>query len=142
MYGLKRDSPAKSTNYNVVDGQVIIPSSAIERKGIQPVVFAKVNGGKRADVKVGQTFFTGRINTHMPERLCRLVLDFDGDNTYPVASKIMKGAANSASVKSKYVFTKPGTYFAVLRVTSQREGDKNATFAKIYNLDRVRIVVN
>jgi hypothetical protein len=45
---------AATTNYKIIDGQVVIPPTANERQGIQPVVTLKVNGGKRADVKVGQ----------------------------------------------------------------------------------------
>ena len=47
-------APAATTNYKIVDGQVVVPPTAEERKGIQPVVTVKANGGKRADVKVGE----------------------------------------------------------------------------------------
>jgi hypothetical protein len=44
-------------------------------------------------------------------------------------------------MKTTYTFSKPGTYFATLRVVSQRQGDANTPFARIENLDRVRVVV-
>src|SRR5262249_36838768 len=47
--------PPSDTSYKVVDSQVIVPAKVGERKGIQPVVELKVNGGDRADVAVGQT---------------------------------------------------------------------------------------
>ena len=57
-------APAATTNYKIVDGQVIVPPTAEERKGIQPVVTVKANGGQRADVKVGQPVtFTAVIET-------------------------------------------------------------------------------
>src|SRR5262249_27345908 len=46
-------APPPSTNYKVVDGQVRVPPTAAERKGIQPVVTVTANGGARAEVAVG-----------------------------------------------------------------------------------------
>ena len=46
--------PPQSTNYKVVDGQVQVPPTAAERKGIQPVVTVKANGGARAEAAAGQ----------------------------------------------------------------------------------------
>ncbi|HEX8675658.1 MAG TPA: hypothetical protein VF700_00470 [Segetibacter sp.] len=46
-----------------------------------------------------------------------------------------------ATLKTTYTFTKPGTYFPILRVTSQREGDTKTPYTCIQNLDRVRVVV-
>ena len=44
--------PPPSTSYKVVDGQVVVPATAVERKGVQPVVTLNANGGARADVAV------------------------------------------------------------------------------------------
>jgi hypothetical protein len=38
-------------------------------------------------------------------------------------------------------FSKPGTYFPALRVTSQRQGDAKSLYARVRNLGRVRVVV-
>jgi hypothetical protein len=38
-------------------------------------------------------------------------------------------------------FEAPGTYFPVLRATSQRDGDTKTPFGRIQNLGRVRVVV-
>lgn len=46
-----------------------------------------------------------------------------------------------AIVKASHTFTKPGTYFPVLRATSQRKGDQQTAFARVQNLGRVRVVV-
>ena len=43
-----------STNYDWVDGQILLPATAAERRGIQSVVTLTANGGERADVAVGQ----------------------------------------------------------------------------------------
>ena len=45
--------PAPTTRYTIVDGQVVIPATADERGGIQPVVSVLANGGKRADGESG-----------------------------------------------------------------------------------------
>ena len=42
--------PPPSTEYRIIDGQVLVPDSAANRKGIQPVVSLAVNGGERAEV--------------------------------------------------------------------------------------------
>ena len=54
--------PPATTNYKIEDGQVIIPSTAADRKGIQPAVTLKANGGEKADVKAGEPVtFTAEI---------------------------------------------------------------------------------
>jgi len=45
------------------------------------------------------------------------------------------------TLKATYSFSQPGTYFPVLRATSQREGDPKTPYARIQNLGRVRVVV-
>lgn len=40
-----------------------------------------------------------------------------------------------------HCFEKPGTYFPTLRVTSHRQGDPTAVYARLPNLARVRVVV-
>ena len=47
--------PPPTSEYRVHDGQVHVPASAAERKGIQPVVHLEVNGGERAEVAVGRS---------------------------------------------------------------------------------------
>ena len=39
------------------------------------------------------------------------------------------------------MYSNPGTYFAVLRAASQREGDARAPYALIQSVGRVRVVV-
>ena len=73
-------APAASTNYKIVDGQVVIPAAANERHGIQPVVMLKANGSKRAEVKVGQTVtFTAVVDVpvHMG-KVVKAAWNFEG----------------------------------------------------------------
>ena len=137
--------PPDHTNYKVVDGQVEIPATASERKGIQPVVDLTVNGGKRVDAQVGKPVtFTGKID--VPPHAGKVVSadwDFDGAGTFPLAGKLNDNgkAGSPVTVTTTYRFTKPGTYFPTLRAVSQRAGDAKTPFARIQNLDRVRVVV-
>ena len=54
-----------------------------------------------------------------------------------------KYSADGCTVEFDQTFTydQPGTYFAAVRVMSQRKGDLKDKYTLIENLDRVRIVV-
>ncbi len=155
-------APAATTNYKIVDGQVVVPPTADERKGIQPVVTAKVNGGKRADVKVGEPVtFTAVIEVPknmgkviaavwnfegVPNDLEKMDLhgwNFENSPVFPVKAVITptNKSGSTVTLKTTYSFTKPGTYFPTLRVASQRQGDAKTIYTRIQNLDRVRVVV-
>jgi hypothetical protein len=137
--------PPTNTTYKVVDGQIEVPAKAAERRGIQPVVALTANGGARAEVAVGKSVeFTGVVE--VPAGTGKVVgadWDFEGTGDYPVAGQISLTDASGAraTVKTTYSFSKPGTYFPVLRVASQREGDSKTAYARVLNLARVRVVV-
>ena len=135
-------APPASTTYRIEDGQVLVPSSAAERKGIQPVVMLKVNGGARADIAVGQSVtFSGTIS--VPKGAGTVVAaewDFDGAGKFPISSGVPKGQG-SVTITIRHRFDKPGTYFPVLRGVSQRQGNAHTPYGRIENLGRVRVVV-
>jgi hypothetical protein len=139
-------APPPSTNYKIVDGQVCLPETAEERKGIQPVVTVKANGGVRAEVAVGEAVeFTAVIE--VPPGAGTVVgakWDFEGAGDYPVAEQFddTNSSYSRVTLKTTYAFSEPGTYFPALRATSQRQGDFKTRFARIYNLGRVRVVVH
>jgi hypothetical protein len=130
------------TQYQVIDSQVEVPAGADQRKGIQPVVQLKANGGVRADVAVNQPVtFTATIE--VPPDAGKVVAtewDFDGVGNYPVAERLDAPEA-LVRLSTTHAFAKPGTYFSVLRATSQRRGDKNTPYGRIQNIARVRVVV-
>jgi hypothetical protein len=134
--------PPASTGYEIVEGQVIVPASAGERLGVQPVVSLLANGETRAEVKAGEpVFFTGRIS--VPPGAGSVVAaewDFDGAGAFPARSPVSSGQ-QEATVTVTYTYDKPGTYFPALRGASQRDGDAQTPYARIENLDRVRVVV-
>jgi hypothetical protein len=138
-------APPSSTTYKMVDGQVQVPPTAAERKGIQPVVMMKANGGERAEVAVGETVeFTAVIE--VPPGTGTVVSakwDFEGAGDYPVAEQFddINSSFSRVTLKTTYAFSKPGTYFPALRATSQRQGVFKTRYARIHNLGRVRVVV-
>jgi hypothetical protein len=141
----KGNEPPTTTNYKIEDGQVVVPPTAAERKGIQPVVDLKVRGSKRADITSGEKVkFTAHVE--VPQNTGKIVSaewDFEGAGTFPVAGKLIltDKTGSLGIIETTYTFSKPGTYFSTLRVASQRYGDEKTIFTRIQNLDRVRVVV-
>ncbi len=125
--------PAQSTTYEVVDGQVVVPPTAAERKGIQPIITVQANGQPRAEVAVGETV-TLTATIDMPPQAGSIVSaewDLDGSGSYSVKSDL----------KLLHSFDRPGTYFVTLRAAAQRTGDRQTPFARVQNLGRARVVV-
>jgi hypothetical protein len=138
-------APPPSTAYEVVDGQVQVPPTAAERKGVQPVVTVKANGGARAEVAVGETVEFSAV-IEVPPGAGTVVAakwDFEGAGDYPVAEQFddTNSSLSRVTLTTTYAFSEPGTYFPALRATSQRQGDFKTRYARIQNLGRVRVVV-
>jgi hypothetical protein len=136
-------APPTSTTYKVVDAQVEVPATAVERKGIQPVVNLKVNGGKHEEVKVGKKLkFSAVIET--PPNAGSIVdaeWDFEGTGDYPIKENLKDTKSTHVEVKTTYTFSEPGIYFPTIRVSSHRQGNPNTPHARVQNIDRVRVVV-
>ncbi|MFX1593832.1 MAG: PKD domain-containing protein, partial [Promethearchaeota archaeon] len=135
--------PPASSTCKIVDAQIEVPPTAKERKGIQPVVNLTVNGGKRADVKVGKKAKFSAVIETPPDTgyIVGAEWDFEGKGDYPVTEKLKDTKNTHVEVKTTYSFSEPGTYFPAIRVTSHRQGDPNTRHARIQNIGRVRVVV-
>ena len=135
-------APAPSMAYQYAeDNQLVLPSNANERKGIQPVVNLQANGGARADVRVG-TAVQFTANAEVPPgggSIVRVDWDFDGEGSWPEDLQV-PGDSTSFSGTMTHAYTKPGTYFAAIRVGSHMGGTADPS-SLIYNLGRVRVVV-
>ena len=137
--------PPANTNYKVIDGQIVLPSYAAERKGIQATLMVKANGSESTEVSAGKPVtFTATIE--LPGNTGKIVSaswDFEGAGTFGVEGKLIPDSktASRVTLKAMYTFTKPGTYFPTLRVASQRQGDTKTPYTLIKNLGRVRVVV-
>jgi hypothetical protein len=136
-------TPPPTTEYAVRGGQVHVPASAVERKGIQPVVHLLANGGVRAEVAVGETVnFTAEIEVPpAPGNVVSAKWDFEGAGTFPDSAELDDQTSEPLRVTAAHLFTKPGIYFPAIRVASQRERNSTTPFARSQNLDRVRVVV-
>lgn len=161
-------APAQTTNYEMQQiGQVVAAENANDRKGIQPVAHATVfsplsplvggaRGGKRIEVKAGEPV-TIHVLAEVPQGYGKVVkADFaDGKVLKPDFKPAKELFTTQADLrKAKYsddgctvefdqtfTYDQPGTYFAAVRVMSQRKGDLKDKYTLIENLDRVRIVV-
>ena len=130
------------TRYKMADAQVAVPDSARDRGGVQPVVVLQANGSNRAEVSVGAAVtFTATIEA--PPGAGQVVAaewDFEGTGSYPSGASIDTPEA-LINLSATFVFATPGTYFPVLRATSQRHGDMKTAYGRIQNIGRVRVVV-
>jgi hypothetical protein len=136
--------PPPSTNYSIVNfGQVTVPSTAGNRKGIQPVVTLLANDAARADVSVGQPVtLSGKIQ--VPPGAGKVVkVEWNVTGATGAWVPVPFGDVRpSVAVETTTSFSAPGTYFVVLRGTSQREGNADHPFARVENIGRARVVVH
>ena len=140
-------APPSATNYRIVDGQVVIPATAQERRGIQPVISLMINGSERADIKAGKSV-TLKAVIEVPENTGKIInaaFDFDGSGTFKNQVDLNKaGISKNGSmveITLEQRFDKPGIYFPALRAISQREGNSETPYTRIQNIERVRVVV-
>lgn len=133
---------------------MIEEEDASKREGMQPAVLLTVNGEKCVCVKAGEEF-TLKAEMIVPKNageITSVCYDFEDNWDYPMTTKKLfpvKGEftrtvdneIHGAVSEMKYAYQKPGTYFASVRIASQRDGDKEEIFTQVMNLDRVRIIV-
>jgi hypothetical protein len=130
------------TKYTVVASQVLVPETAREREGIQATVELKANGNARAEVRINESV-TFSTMVDVPSGAGQVVAvewDFEGVGNYRVVEQISKPQPTVSS-STTHAYDKPGTYYAVLRATSQRNGDAQTPYGRIQNIARVRVVV-
>lgn len=145
--------PAQSSSYTVTDdNQIVLADTAEERGSVQPVVTLAVTAGNscdnssdavRADIALGDPVSFSMAAEVPPGagKLVKVEWDFDSTGTFPETSDF--GGPNAdAQLCKTHTYDKPGTHFAVVRVTAHREGDPDAVYRQIQNLARVRVVVN
>jgi hypothetical protein len=137
-------APLPNSNYvYTADSAMIIPPTADERRGIQPVVDLTANGANaRLEAKVGQPIEFVAV-AEMPPGAGRIVKaewDFDGRGAYPQVDKSPAGKNAKAVVKASHSFAQKGVYFPSVRVMGHHEGRDEPVYA-LYNLGRIRVVV-
>ncbi|MCU1344613.1 MAG: hypothetical protein JWL70_879, partial [Acidimicrobiia bacterium] len=140
---VERGITPTATNYTYRDGKVILPETAAERGGIQPVVSVSANGGLRAEVGIGEAV-TLEVSAAVPAGAGTFVSvewDFDGTGTFP-ERQVLDGTATDIALSTTHSYDRPGTYFATARVETHRDGDVAATSRRIPNVAQVRILVS
>ncbi len=139
---VERGERPSDTTYEVVDTQVRVPTGAVERGGIQPVVELTVAGGDCANVSVGEPVtFTATIE--VPPGGGDVVAaewDFEGVGSFPDPARVDRPHYR-IQLSTTHAYRAPGTYFPVIRATSQREGDARTPYGRVQNIARVRVVV-
>lgn len=131
------------TAFEYRDGAIILPDTAAERRGIQPVVSVTANGAARADVKAGQEVKL-RVHAETPPGAGTIISvqwDFDGSGSYPESAKV-DGTQAAVTLSTTHTYDAPGTYFVTALVESHRDGDVSATSRRISNVASARIVVS
>jgi hypothetical protein len=130
------------TGYSMKQSQVEVPLTAGERQGIQAVIDLRVNGGVRAEASVNERVSFSAI-VEVPAGAGMVVevnWDFEGLGKF-AATTIFASPQSLTRVTNSHAYEKAGTYFPVLRVVSQREGDSQTPYARVQNIARVRVVV-
>ena len=67
--------------------------------------------------------------------------DFEGSGKFTAAKSIKDSSEGQVHLSMSHAFSRAGVYFTTLRAISQRDGYASTPYARIQNLDRVRIVV-
>ena len=117
----------------------MLPSTAADRGGIQPVVVG-ANGTTKADVQAGQPV-TLEVVAQAPPGTGTIIAahwDFEGDGTWVPIGEAINGREATVRVATTYIYDRPGTYFPTVQVTSHRDGDPGAKNCRIDNLARAR----
>jgi hypothetical protein len=134
--------PPPNTSYVIENGQVILPTDAWQRCGVQPVVALTVDNGDRASVATGDEVIL-RATARVPEDTGSIVSmewDFEGTGQFSLIERI--DIAEFVDVERRYSYLQDGTYFPTVRVVAHRDGDPSSPYARIQNLARVRVVVS
>lgn len=140
----KEEAPLASSNYRVDVGHVKVEEAADKRGGIQPVVHFFANGEKCAYVKTGESV-TFTAEAEVPEcagSLTFVEYSFEEETDFPYKGEFqLTEDGKKGLARTEHSFSEKGTYFAVVRVCSQRNGDKTDVFTQVRNIDRVRVIV-
>lgn len=132
--------PAATTSYEIVDGQVSVPSDAAERRGVQPVAALTVGGGASLTVRVGQRVPV-RLEASTPGVgvIVEVRTDFTGTGSFGDPLDIEPG--EQLVLEDAVVFDEPGTYFLAAKVAAQTDGDPASPHARVQNIARARVTV-
>ncbi|KAF4962177.1 hypothetical protein FSARC_9751 [Fusarium sarcochroum] len=137
----KGTKPPTGTSFSVSHGQVKLPATAAQRKGIQPVVDLTSGNKTSVSVRAGRPVVF-KAHAEVPSStgtITAVEWDFEGTGDF-VKQNIGQGKGiMDLTVTRKY--PKRGTYFVAVRVASNRKGDNKTPYAQVQNLGRMRVNV-
>ena len=139
--GAGRSPRRRRTSYEVVDGQVVVPADAAERR--------RRPAGRDADRRRRRPRATSsqgprwccRRRSRSPRARARSCWWSGTSTATATPSKRTIEPAQALTVERRHTFGTVGTHFPTVRVASHRDGDTTTPFARIYNLARARVVV-
>jgi hypothetical protein len=107
------------------------------------VVTVLADGKTRANVTPGRAVTLSAVIEVPPDtgKVVSAEWSLEGGSEFVPAVFTTDTAGARARATITHSFGKPGTYFPVLRVASQRQGDAKTPYGRIQNLGRVRVVV-
>lgn len=145
--------PVPSTAYVLgEDGQIHTEQDIRKRFGLQSVVNMTANGSKCARVKVGESVRLD-IDIQVPAGAGEVTGVELADREYTADlmnvnfplrldyQRYVRDDIHGATASTVWSYDQPGTYFATVRVSSNKAGDPENPYFQILNLDRVRIIV-
>ena len=140
--------PSPTSDYEVIDGQVVLGTDPERRGAVQPIATADIDGRPRADVKVGSEV-TVHVTAAAPAGTGRIVkaewcADESGQFSIPVDLTQATFSADGSRVEFSTTlrFDRAGTFFPTCRVYAERHGDAQAILTAVPNLAKVRVVVS
>jgi hypothetical protein len=66
--------------------------------------------------------------------------DFAGTGSFPDSARV-DSPQHLVRLSATHAYGEPGTYFPVIRATSQRDGDAQTPYGRVQNIARVRVVL-
>jgi hypothetical protein len=145
----KGKPPTSNTSYQIdsLDQVQLSPPVAASRGGIQPVVTLDGSapgstGGQRVDIQAGTQVTLAGLAQVPPGQGKITKVEWDLEGTGNFTTQPPQAVSPVEHISNSYTFTTPGTYFATVRVTAQRNGDTSTPYTLVQNLATVRVVVH
>ena len=130
---------------------MVLAESLEKRGGVQPVIEHTIAAGEGCSASAGGVVETVAVDEPVsltvtaatsPQigNFVRVEWDFDSDGVYGESLEL-DAADSDISRCTTHSYSEPGTYFAVVRVTTQSDGYLGSPYGLVQNLARVRVMV-
>lgn len=133
-------SPSPDSEYQVIDGQIVLHEGGQDAGGIQPVASLTLNGSTSAEVSAGHPVCI-RLDVKAPTPGVVVEVVSDIFAARQTAEPIAIEPAPAITIEQERAFHTPGTYFLSARVTAQMEGEASSSHARVQNIVRARLTV-